>query len=69
MSVVNITERRRAEEGLRRANLNSNVYMIPNIIGVIFWDTAGNIIQANGSFFDSGNTEEDILSGKARWKT
>jgi PAS domain S-box-containing protein len=40
-----------------------------NIIGVIFWDTAGNIIQANSEFFRIvGYTEEDILSGKARWK-
>jgi PAS domain S-box-containing protein len=66
---VDITERKRAEEALRESESKFKRLYDSNIIGVIFWDTAGNIIQANGEFLRIvGYTEDDVLSGRARWK-
>jgi PAS domain S-box-containing protein len=64
-----ITERKRIEEALRESESRFKRLYDSNIIGVIFWDTAGNITQANDEFLRIvGYTEEDILSGRARWK-
>jgi PAS domain S-box-containing protein len=64
-----ITERKQAEDMLRESESKFKRLYDSNIIGVIFWDTAGNITQANSEFLRIvGYTEEDVLSGRARWK-
>jgi PAS domain S-box-containing protein len=64
-----ITARKRAEDALRESESKFKRLYDSNIIGVIYWDTAGNIIQANGEFLRIvGYTEDDVLSGRARWK-
>jgi len=66
---MDFTERKRAEEALRESESKFKRLYDSNIIGVIFWDTAGNIIQANGEFLRIvGYTEDDVLSGRVRWK-
>jgi len=62
-------KRTRQEEELRESESKFKSLYDSNIIGVIFWDTAGNIIQANGEFLRIvGYTEDDVLSGRARWR-
>jgi len=64
-----ITERKRAEDALRESESKFKRLYDSNIIGVIFWDTSGNISQANDEFLRIvGYTQEDVLSGKVRWK-
>jgi PAS domain S-box-containing protein len=64
-----ITARKRAEDALRKSESKFKRLYDSNIIGVIFWDTAGNIIQANGEFLRIvGYSEDDVLSSRARWK-
>ena len=64
-----ITERKRAEEALRESESKFKRLYDSNIIGVIFWDTAGNITQGNSEFLRIvGYTEDDLLSGRVRWK-
>jgi len=61
--------RNRAEDALRESESKFKRLYDSNIIGIIFWDTAGNITQANSEFLRIvGYTEEDVLSGKVRWK-
>jgi PAS domain S-box-containing protein len=67
--VRDITERKRAEEALRESESKFKRLYDSNIIGVIFWDTAGNITQANGEFLRMvGYTQDEVFSGKVRWK-
>ena len=66
---VDITERKRAEEVLQASETKFKRLYDADLIGIIFWDTAGNITGANREFLRIvGYTEEDVLSGRARWK-
>jgi PAS domain S-box-containing protein len=39
-----------------------------NIVGIVFWDVQGQIIDANQAFLDIiGYTQEDLVSGRLRW--
>jgi len=62
-------QRKRGEDALRESESKFKRLYDSNIIGVIFWDTAGNITQANGEFLRMvGYTEDDVLTGRVRWK-
>jgi PAS domain S-box-containing protein len=64
-----VYSKKQAEATLRESEAKFKRLYDSNIIGIIFWDTAGNITQANDEFLRIvGYTEEDILSGKVRWK-
>jgi PAS domain S-box-containing protein len=66
---LEIIERKRAEDALRESESKFKRLYDSNVIGVIFWDTAGNISQANDEFLRMvGYTEDDVLSGRVRWK-
>jgi len=40
-----------------------------NIIGIVFWTTAGDIVDANDAFLDMlGYHRQDIVSGRLRWR-
>ncbi len=40
-----------------------------NIIGIIFWNTAGEVTEANDEFLQmTGYTREDVAAGHVRWK-
>jgi PAS domain S-box-containing protein len=68
-TIEDFTERKRAEEELKESEAKFKRLYDSNVIGVIFWDTAGNISQANSEFLRIvGYTEEEVLSGKVRWK-
>jgi len=67
--VSQLEELQQSRDALKESEAKFKRLYDSNVIGVIFWDTAGNIIQANGEFLRIvGYTEEDVLSGKARWK-
>jgi PAS domain S-box-containing protein len=39
-----------------------------NIVGIVFWDVEGRIIDANQAFLDIvGYAQEDLVSGRLRW--
>ena len=68
-TMEDFTDRKQAEEALQESESKFKRLYDSNIIGIIFWDTAGNILQANGEFLRIVDyTEEDVLSGKVRWK-
>lgn len=67
--IAEIVERKQAEIALQESESKFKRLYDSNIIGIIFWDTAGNIKQANGAFLQMvGYTEDDIILGKVRWK-
>jgi PAS domain S-box-containing protein len=61
-------ERKHAEEELREREARIRRLVESNIIGVFFWDMAGNVNDANDAFLRIiGYSREDLLSGNVQW--
>jgi PAS domain S-box-containing protein len=61
-------ERQRAEASLRERDSRIRRLVESNIIGVFFWNFAGDITEANDAFLDLvGYSRQDLLSGTVRW--
>ena len=63
-----ITELKQVESQLRQSESKFRSLVDSNIIGIIFWDMNGNIIDANDFFLNMVNyTRDDLLSGRINW--
>ncbi len=63
-----IFERRRAEAALRTSETRIRRLIESNIIGVFFWDIAGNVTDANDAFLAIvGYSRPDLASRKINW--
>ncbi|HSW07193.1 AAA family ATPase [Aquabacterium sp.] len=61
-------ERRRAEASLRERDGRIRRLVESNIIGVLFWNRAGDITEANDAFLSLvGYSRQDLLQGAVRW--
>jgi len=61
-------ERQRAEATLSERDRSVRRLVESNIIGVFFWNTAGEITEANDAFLRLvGYTRQELLSGTVRW--
>ncbi len=64
-----ITEMKQAELQLRQSEKKFRTIVDSNIIGIIFWDMNGNIIDANDFFLSTVNyTRDDLISGRINWQ-
>jgi PAS domain S-box-containing protein len=64
-----ITELKQVEFQLLQSESKFRIIVDSNIIGIIFWDIHGNIIDANDFFLKTVNyTRKDLLSGKINWQ-
>jgi PAS domain S-box-containing protein len=64
-----ITKLKEIEAALRGSESKFRRLVESNIIGVIFWDTQGNIWDANDAFLQTvGYTREDLQNGRLNWK-
>src|SRR6267154_1218957 len=65
---IDVTERKRAEEGLRESEAKLRRLVDSNIIGIFVWDFDGRILEANDEFLRMGSYDrEDLVSGRVRW--
>jgi diguanylate cyclase (GGDEF)-like protein/PAS domain S-box-containing protein len=63
-----ISEHKRTQETLENNEKRLQCLFESNIIGILFWDTEGNIVDANERFLEiSGYSQEDLRSGKLQW--
>lgn len=67
-SMQDITERKEAEEALRKSKERLQKAVSIGTVGVIFFDLEGTIHDANAAFERmSGYSREDFRSGRVRW--
>jgi PAS domain S-box-containing protein len=66
--VLDLTERKRAEEALREREAKIQRLVDSNIIGIFVWDFDGRILEANDDFLRMvGYDREDLLAGDIWW--
>ena len=66
--VEDITERRNAEQALRRSETRMRRFYDAELVGIIYWDLEGNILDANDKFLDMiGYSREDLQAGRIDW--
>lgn len=65
-----ISDRFLAEQALKASESRFRRLVAANMIGCTFWDTSGNISDANDAFLRMvGYTRDDLLAGKLNWRT
>jgi PAS domain S-box-containing protein len=66
--VVDMSDRKRAEEALREREAKIRRLVDSNIIGIFVWDFEGRILEANDEFLRMVNYDrEDLVAGRIRW--
>jgi PAS domain S-box-containing protein len=66
--VIDMSDRKRAEEALRGSEAKIRRLVDSNIIGIFVWDFEGRILEANDEFLRMVNYDrEDLVSGRIRW--
>jgi PAS domain S-box-containing protein len=66
--VLDLTDRKRAEEALREREAKIRRLVDSNIIGIFIWDFDGRILEANDEFLRMLNYDrEDLVAGRIRW--
>jgi PAS domain S-box-containing protein len=64
-----ITEIKQIEAQLRQSEAKFRRVVDSNIIGIAFWHTDGNIVEANDAFLNTVKySQEDLKLGKLSWK-
>jgi PAS domain S-box-containing protein len=66
--VVDMSDRKRAEEALRESEAKIRRLVDSNIIGIFVWDFEGRILEANDEFLRMVNYDrEDLVAGSIWW--
>ena len=65
-----ISIRKRAEQALQRSERRLRVFFESDMVGTIFWNLGGRILDANNKFLRTfGYTREDVTEGRLAWPT
>jgi PAS domain S-box-containing protein len=67
-TIQDITDRKRVEEQLCESERRIRIFFDSGMLGMIFWDMNGNILDANEKFLQMvGYSREDLISGQVSW--
>ncbi|AFZ18255.1 PAS domain S-box protein [Allocoleopsis franciscana] len=67
---LDISDRKRLEDELRQSEAKFRRLFDANIVGIIFSDFSGKILEANDAFLEMvGYTREDLHAGRVCWDT
>jgi two-component system CheB/CheR fusion protein len=68
-AMQDITDRKRTEEALRDSEHRLRRFYDSGLLGVIYWNTDGGIVDANDKFLEMvGYDREDLLAGRINWQ-
>lgn len=68
--VIDLTERKQLENQLRSSEAKFRRLFEANLVGIIYPDLSGKILDANDAFLEMvGYTRQDLQDGKVRWDT
>ena len=66
--VLDLTDRKRAEQEVREREAKIRRLVDSNIIGIFIWDFDGRVLEANDEFLRMVNYDrEDLVAGRIRW--
>jgi PAS domain S-box-containing protein len=66
--VIDMSDRKRAEQALREREAKIRRLVDSNIIGIFIWDFDGRVLEANDEFLRMVNYgREDLVAGRIRW--
>ncbi|PSF37924.1 hypothetical protein C7H19_08080 [Aphanothece hegewaldii CCALA 016] len=67
--ILDLTERKQAEEALLKSEAHLKQLVELNLLGVMFWDTDGTVLDANDAFLNMvGYSREDLQAGRVNWR-
>jgi PAS domain S-box-containing protein len=67
-TATDVTERKRAEEALRKSEAKIRRLVESNIIGIFFSELEGRVLEANDAFLHLvGHDRDDLVSGRIGW--
>ena len=67
-TAINITEQKRAEDALRISERQLRRFYESGLLGVVYWDVNGSIIEANDKFLGMlGYTRKELVEHKINW--
>jgi PAS domain S-box-containing protein len=68
-STTDISDRKQAQEALRQSEARLKQLVELNLLGVMFWDADGTVLDANDAFLNLvGYTREDLQAGRVNWR-
>lgn len=68
LTVVDVTQHELRKRALRESEARLRTVIDSNMIGIFFWDAAGNITDANDAFLRLvGYSQDDLQAGHVRW--
>ncbi|WP_066381736.1 MULTISPECIES: PAS domain S-box protein [unclassified Anabaena] len=69
-TAFDITDSKQAEKALDQSNARLRQLVKLNLIGVMFWDLDGSVLDANDAFLNMvGYTREDLQAGRLNWRS
>lgn len=68
-TVLDVTERKTAEEAVRRSDERLRRFVEANVVGVVLADTTGRVLEANDYFLRIiGHSREELRRGLVDWR-
>jgi PAS domain S-box-containing protein len=67
--MIDITERKQAEEALRKSEQRLKRVYDSGLLGLVYWNMNGQIVDANGKFLEMiGYDRDDLEAGRIDWQ-
>lgn len=70
LTFQDITDRKQAVQALRQSESRFKQLVTSNVVGCMFWDADGTVLDANESFLEMvGYSQADLQAGRLNWRS